>query len=185
MAEQSGITLAQLFPDPFEKMELVAKSEMTKSAEVGRQHLAWGFVGSQAESALRSALDCDVFELIARGWCTGRELHEYTDATKHPRGERSVLHLGEHALTSKLHPMLMVTVGRVELPRLRFTLDLTANFRAVALAICNGHITAADTGDAYVSATLKYGDVKLHRKDSRKIKLPGRVIFEVPGLPIG
>src|SRR6185312_7033020 len=38
--------------------------------------LAWGFVGSEATDALRNVLDCDVFELVAQGWCVAKELQE-------------------------------------------------------------------------------------------------------------
>jgi len=182
----NGVTLGQLVPDPFDGMESTVKSEASRSAGVEQKNLLWSFVGSKAEEAVRDALDCDVFEVIAQGWCLARELHEYTDRTKHPIGEKSVVHLGEHAFKVDVHPTVVVIIDKAEAARLRFTLELAANFRAVALSICNGCITGIAAGDGYVSAQLKYGSVSLHkRKDSRKVKLPVQIDFKAPGYAIG
>jgi hypothetical protein len=182
----NGVTLGQLVPDPFYGMESTVKSEASRSAGVEQKNLLWSFVGSKAEEAVRDALDCDVFEVIAQGWCLACELHEYTDRTKHPIGEKSVVHLGEHAFKVDVHPTVVVIIDKAEAARLRFTLELAANFRAVALSICNGCITGIAAGDGYVSAQLKYGSVSLHkRKDSRKIKLPVQTDFRAPGYAIG
>jgi len=182
----SGVTLGQLVPDPFDGMESTVKAQASPNVGSGGKNLLWSFVGSKAEEAVRDALDCDVFEVIAQGWCLARELHEYSDKSKHPIGEKSVVHLGEHAFKVDVHPTVVVIVDRAECARLRFTLELAANFRAVALSICNGCITGIAAGDGYVSAQLKYGSVSLHkRKDSRKVKLPVQIDFKAPGYAIG
>jgi hypothetical protein len=73
----------------------------------------------------------------------------------------------------------------MSLPPLRFTLELTAQFKAVALAIKAGHIGAVGAGECFVSAQLKYGEVNLHPAlDSRHVKLPGEFRFAAPGLAI-
>ncbi|GAB2505663.1 hypothetical protein GCM10027084_20140 [Pseudoxanthomonas sangjuensis] len=187
MTENSGITIRQLLPkDRFEGMKDAMRDEMAGHDETGKRSLALGFIGQEAESALREVLDCDVFTVLAGGWCKARELHEYSDPEKHPPGERTVVHLGEHALTATLHPTLEISIGRVRVFELRFTLEVSANFRAAALSIRSGCITALETGDASVSTQLKYGGRSLHKRQSSKlVKLPGRVSFAEPGLRIG
>jgi len=185
MNEQSGCPLRDLLPAQFDGMADTMQTELCKQDGVSRGQLAWGFVGSEASSAVRDVLDGDVFELVARGWCAAKELHEYTVASKHPPNERAIVHLGEHAFVKVLHPVLEVMVGPIHCDSLRFTLELAANFRAVALAIVRGHIVAVDAGDGYVSAKLKYGEVTLHHKESRKVPFPGHLEFRSPGLAIG
>jgi len=185
MTEPSGIRLRDLLP-PDVEMKSVVKDELRKDADINQLSLAWRFVGSEATDAVRNVLDCDVFEIVARGWCVARELHEYTDSHKHPHDEKSVVHLGEHKFATNVHPVLNISVGAIHCPPLRFTLELAANFRSVALSICNGRITGVGAGDGYVSAQLKYGDVKLHKnKESKKVPLPVEYKFRDPGLSIG
>lgn len=185
MTEQSGCRIRELLPVSLERMEGTVKDEVCKDLGLSQARLAWGFVGSEAAEAVRSVLDYDVFKLVAQGWCVAKELHEYTDPVRHPAGERSVVHLGEHKFVKTLHPVLDVTVGSIKCASLRFTVELVANFRAVALSIADGRITGAGAGDGYVSAKLKYGDVTLHKKDSRKVPFPLRIDFSAPGLAIG
>ena len=186
MADNSGCKVRDLLPDELDGMETEVRQALEKDAGAGGAKLAWSFIGSQATDAIADTLDFDVFELLARGWCAARELHEYTNPARHPRGEHSVVQLGEHKFTTSVHPVLKCSLDAVALPTLRFTLEFTATVEAVALDIVNGHITAAGAGECYVSAQLKYGEVKLHKPlASRHVKLPGRLTFKRPGFPIG
>jgi len=185
MTEQSGCQIRQLLPSSLEQMEGTLKNELCKDPGVSQSKLAWGFVGSEATEAVQSVLNCDVFELVAQGWCVAKELHEYTDTTRHPPGERSIVYLGGHSFVKTIYPVLDITIGSYKCTSLRFTLELAANFRAVALAISDGHITGAGAGDGDVSAQLKYGGVTLHNKETRKMPFPARIEFKSPGLAIG
>ena len=185
MNEQSGCQIRELLPVSFDGMAGTMRTELCKQNGVTRGQLAWGFVGLEASSAVRSVLDGDVFEWVARGWCAAEELYEYTDPAKHPPNERAIVHLGEHAFVKVLHPVLEVMVGPIHCGSLRFTLELAANFRAVALAIVRAHIVAVDAGDGFVSAKLKYGDVTLHNAETRKVSFPAHLALQPPGLAIG
>jgi hypothetical protein len=185
MSEQSGCPVRDLLPASFDRMADTMQTELCKQDGVTRGRLAWGFVGSEASTAVRSVLDGDVFELVAHGWCAAKELYEYTDPSRHPPNERAIVHLGEHAFVKVLHPVLEVMVGPSHCGSLRFTLELAANFRAVALAIVRAHIVAVDGGDGSVSATLKYGDVTLYDAETRKVAFPAHLALRPPGLAIG
>ena len=184
MNEPSGCPIRDLLPASFEGMPDTMQTELCKQDGVTSGRLAWGFVGSEASSAVRGVLDADVFELVAHGWCAAKELYEYTDRSRHPANERAIVHLGEHAFVKTLHPVLEVMVGPLDCGSLRFTLELAANFRAVALAIVDAHIVAIEAGDGYVGATLKYGDVTLHHAESRKVPFPAHMALRPPGLAI-
>lgn len=189
MSEQSGCTVADLLPDKFDHLDEVIKESLASDSAEARPNIpsfAWQIIQSKAAQAVRDALDGDVFELLARAWCVARELHEFTDRRKHPPGKDSTVFLGDHQVSTEVHPVLAVTVGPVESARLRFTVKLTAHFRSAALSIRDGHITAIDAGDCAVAAQLKYKDVKLHKeRESKNVKLPGRLQFHPPGLEIG
>jgi hypothetical protein len=186
MDEQSGVSVKELLPAKIDGMVDTVKQEACKDPDAGTARLAWSFIGFEATKAMRSALDCDVFELLAQAWCTARELHEFSDRSKHPPEEISVLHLGDHKLKTNVEVVLDIAVGVISLPRLRFTVELAAHFRSAALSIRDGHITALASGDCSVSAQLKYRDTELHKPmESRKVTLPGRLPFRAPGLAIG
>jgi hypothetical protein len=133
------------------------------------------------EGALRSVLDCDLIETLAKAWTTARALQDYAEPTKHPPGEVSVVHLGEREVERELHPVVAVTIGQCDCMELRFTLCLAATFSGLAVSIKAPYITGGSAGDLKVSAQLKYGEVKLHKAaESRKIELPGRFAFSAP-----
>lgn len=185
MTDHPGCELRELLPVSRESMEDAMKNALCENPGIRPSRLAWGFIGTEATTALRGVLDCDVFELVARGWCVAKELLEYADPARHPPGERSIVHLGAHSFVKTIHPVLDVTIDAVHCPLLRFTVELAANFRAVALSIADGHVTAAGGGDGDVSAQLKYGDVALLHKETRRVPFPLRIEFNAPGLPIG
>ena len=188
MSEQYGCKVSDLLPDKFDHLDQVIKEGLDGDSEEARPSIprfAWQIIQSKATQAVRDVLDGDVFELLARAWCVARELHEFTDRRKYPPGKDSTVFLGNHQVSTEVHPVLVVTVGSLEGARLRFTLTLTAHFRSAALTIRDGHITAIDAGDCSVGAQLKYKDIKLHKElESREVKLPGRLRLQPPGLAI-
>ncbi len=183
MTDSAAMKLRDLVPDRAQ-MESTVKQSLSNDPNARGAKLAWGVVGSQATDALKGVLDLDVFELLARAWCTAKQIHDYKDASKHPTGERSVVFLGEHAFATSYYPTLTVTIGSLKSVSLRFTLALTANIRSVALAICDGCITGLGAGDGDLGAQLAYAGVTLGQLASRKLPFPARVEFKAPGLAI-
>jgi hypothetical protein len=185
MTSAATITVRDLLPANLDQMDHVMQVELNKENTAGLPAYAWKLIGSGANDAVHDALDLDIFELLAQGWCIARELHEYTDPTRHPPAEKSTVFLGSHTLTTVLHPTIVVTVEGIKYPPLNLALALNADFRAAALSIQNGHITSLNSGDCAVSAQLKYADVNLHNPlQSRPVTLPGKLTFNTPGLAI-
>lgn len=188
MTEKSGIAIRDLLPETFKQMTDVVRKEFSDGPATDKAtvpNFAWNMIGSKATTALRASLNGDLFETLAHGWSFARELHEYTDATKHPPDEQSVVFLGKHDATYTQPLVLSLSMAGQSILTLRFALELTAHFESAGLAISAGHITGLAAGQCRVSAQLKYGNIPLHpRKDSQTLTLPGHIEFK-SGVKIG
>lgn len=183
MTEPNRLQVRDLLPNSLQ-IEQTMKDALSEERGVGATKLAWGVIGAQASDAIKSVLNIDALELLGGAWCVAKELHEYADHSKHPEGERSVVYLGGHRFKKTLYPQLAVTIEPFKPVTLRFTLDLLADIRSIALAICNGYITGTGAGDGALSAQLKYGDFAFNKPQQRKVKFPGNFAFKAPGLAI-
>jgi hypothetical protein len=181
MDEARRPRVGDLLPDRLDGLDERVKERLCEDPGVGSNKLAWDLIGSEVEGALRSVLDCDLVETLAKAWTTARALQDYADPARHPPGEASVVHLGEREVERELHPVVAVTIGQCECMELRFTLTLAAHFSGLALTIRAPHITGGSAGDLKVSAQLSYGGAKLHEAmESRKVALPARFSFDPP-----
>ena len=180
-----GMPLCALLPDRLDSMADRVKSRLSEDQKVGGMKLAWGFIGKELQAALKSVLDCDLFEILAKGWAQAAPLAAFADPAKHPPGERSVIELGKHDLSRELHPVIAVTIGDCPCVELNFTLTITANVGGVRLAILDRHIVTADPGETWAKAQLSYEGTPLHEAmESRKIAIPGEIRFASPGVEI-
>ncbi|MEA3053252.1 MAG: hypothetical protein QOG72_2155 [Sphingomonadales bacterium] len=181
MDEPRRPKVGDLLPERFDGLEERVKSQLSEDPGTGGNKLAWDLIGSEVEGALRSVLDCDLIETLARAWTTARALQDYADPAKHPAGEAAVVHLGEREVERELHPVVAVSIGGCPPMELRFTLTLAAHFSGLAVTIRAPRVTGGSAGDVKVSAQLSYGEVKLHKAaESRKIALPGHFRFDPP-----
>jgi len=184
MAEQSGIKVADLFPEGFELGTAMADATR-EDPESETASLPWRLVAGPAGEALRGLLDRDLLELLAQGWVEAKAFRNYADPAKYKPDETVGVELADHRFVREIHPALDVSLAGCRPVRLRFTVALAARFSGVALSIRGGHILGGTLGDATVSAQLKYGAVKLtDEKKSRPLKLPGKFTFAAPGLRI-
>ena len=183
MTEPDQLTVRDLLPDKLD-VEQTMKDAMSHDRGSGAPKLAWGVIGSQGSAALKSVLDTNVLDVLVGAWSVLSQLHEYTDRSKHPEGERSVVYLGTHSFVKTLYPQLKVTIEPFEPITLRFALDLMADIRSIALAICNGCITSTGAGDGALSAQLKYGSIALNKPQQKKVQFPGNFAFKAPGIAI-
>ena len=183
MAE--SVKLSALLPDRLDTLAERARARLCEDKQVGGMKLAWGYVGGRLRDALVDALDCDVLEVVAKGWASAASLSEFGDESRHPAGERSVVELGEHEVGRELSPVISVTIGKCPCVDLEFTLALNAKFGGVKLALQDGHIVGGETGDASASAQLSFQGVPLHDPaESPTLPLPGSFSFAAPGIPI-
>jgi hypothetical protein len=173
--------VADLLPERLTGLEDRIEADLSKDPEVGRTRLAWDLIGSEIEGALRSVLDCDLIDALAKAWTGASAVLDYADPEKHAPGETAIVHLGEREFVRELHPVVGVTIGGCDCAELRFTLAIAVHFSGLALSIRAPFITGGAAGEAHASALLSYGDVPLHpAQESRRIALPGRFALGVP-----
>ncbi|HXH53988.1 MAG TPA: hypothetical protein VNH53_11265 [Sphingomicrobium sp.] len=179
------VKLTDLLPERLDSIGERAKSALCENEEIGCMKLAWDLIARELEGALRSALDCDLLEILAKGWAKARLLSDYADPAKHPPGERNVVEIGEHQVKRELHPVIAVTIASCPCVELKFTLSVAAHFGGLKLAIVDGHIVGGSPGEAWATAQLSYEGVPLHpSQESQKLALPGKFRFAPPGLPL-
>lgn len=175
------IKVADLLPERIDGMGAAVRDALCSDAKVAGQQLAWGYISSHLERALRNALDCDLFDVLAGGWAQSPLLNSYAAAMTKPSAE---ITLGAHQLKRELHPGVAVTIAPCPCIELEFTLALAAQFSALKLDIANRHITGGSPGEVSASAELSFKDVTLHQAESRALQLPARFRFAEPGIPI-
>lgn len=180
-----GLSLSALLPDRLDRVGELAEKALCENEEIGGMKLAWNYVAGELQGALRTALDRDLLEVLAKCWAQAQLLADYADRQKHPPGERAVIELGQHDLSREIHPVIAVTIGACPCVELKFTFAVAAHFGGVQLAIEDGHIIGGSPGDAWATAQLSYQGVPLHpESESRKIALPGEFRFAAPGIAI-
>ncbi len=183
MAE--GPRLSALLPERIISLEERAREKLCENENIGAMTLAWDYIGSQLNGALGEALDCDLMEVLAKGWASADLLSDFTDSGKHSAGERSVVELGAHELNRELKPVIAITVGSCPCVEIAFAFTVSAKFSGVHLTIVDGHIVGGRTGDAWASALLSCEGVPLHdAAKTRKLPIPGTFEFDAPGVPI-
>ena len=110
------LTLRDLLPTEFKRMDEVVKSELHRDSALQKAFptALTGVVADKAAGAVLGVLNIDVFGLLAGAWAMARELHPYsTAAGKHPPDETATLFLGEHELAAELHPSVELTFGAI------------------------------------------------------------------------
>jgi hypothetical protein len=173
--------VADLLPDRLEGIEKRVKDGLSEDPGTGGLTLAWDFIGSEVEGALRTVLDCDLLQILGKAWATMRALQAFADPALHPPGEAAIVHLGERDFERDLHPVITATIGDCPPMKLPFTLTLCAHFSGLALSLSCPNLTSAAAGDGQVSARLSFRKVELIKpKESRKLALPGRFGFNPP-----
>jgi hypothetical protein len=188
MTTSSGCLVSDLLPERFRHVDDVAKHALLRDHAIEQAHLptlVTGIVGDKVTSAIRGALHCDAFGLLARAWAKARELHEFTDQTQHPPGQVSTVFLGEHPLSCQVHPTVEVTIGVIGKIVLRFDLTLSAQFKLAELTILDAHITQIGHSECLLAAQLSYDGVPLHDQfKSRDFTLSSAITLPEPGLRI-
>ena len=179
------IPLGALLPGKLDSVADQVRERMCDDEQIGRMKLAWGFIGKELHKALKSALDCDLLEVMGQSWAGLGELAAFADPAAHPPGERSVVELGQHDLQRELHPIVAVTIAPCPCVELKFLLALTVNVGGVRLSIVDGHIVGGDLGELRASAQLSYEGTPLHpAQESARIGVPGEFAFDPPGIKI-
>lgn len=178
-----ALRLAELIAiAPADVERALAEQAKDETAVALVQRQLSGMPVSLGADELNRALDVDVLTLLAPAW--GR-LDAVRDAARRTSadGDRTVVTLGPHEVTSIQHPVLTLTMARVPLPELRLTIELLARFRSVALAIAGALIRSVAPTEASVSARLVYDGVLLKEAARPLWTLPAHIAL-AEGIPV-
>ena len=179
------IPLSTLVPDKLDSVAEQVRERLCDNEEIGRMKLAWDFIGKELNGALRSALDCDLLDVLGGVWAQAEPIVALADPSRHPPGERSLVELGQHDISRDLHPVVAVTIGPCPCVEISFLFNLAAHIGGVRLAVVDGHIVGGDLGELWASAQLSYEGVPLHpAQESAKVRVPGEFAFAAPGIKI-
>lgn len=183
MADGIGVTLSGLLPDRLDEAEAKVKEALSKREDLGCLKLAWNLVGSEVDKAVRRALDCDALPVLAKAWAQAKALAGLADPSR--KGQQIAYYLGDTEFVRQLEPVVEVTIEPCPPLELRFAFVLTAHVRGVRLDIFDGHLTGGSGGDVDLAGQLELAGVPLHKpQKTRKLALPGRFVFDSPGIPI-
>ena len=179
------ITLGDLLPERLDSVAEQVRNRMCDNPDVGGMKLAWDFIGSRLNEAVKSVLDCDLLAVLGGAWAKAPSLAGFADPAVHPPGERSMIELGEHDVTRELKPVIAITLGACPSVELTFQFMLAAHIGGVRLAIVDGHLVGGDLGELWASGQLSYQDIPLHpQQESARIGAPGQFSFPPPGIKI-
>src|SRR3954471_12075758 len=103
-----AVKAADLLPKRIGGLGRAARQALCNDAKVAGQQLAWGYVASRLDEALREALDFDLFDAFANGWGESPWRGSYAAAMTQPSAE---VRLGAHELALKLHPSIALTIA--------------------------------------------------------------------------
>lgn len=189
MNVDAELNVADLLPGKFDSMDEALKQGLENEPGIAKMPIpqfAWHTIGSKATQAIRSVLNFNIYEVLARAWRKAPELQQFKDTDKYPPGqERSVL-LGKHEISMYLYPDLTIYFGAVDIKDVRFNLEIGAEFRTAELLILNGHIIGIGGADFSAKAQLTYRGVRFHNPyQSKECKLLKSYRFDPPGIKIG
>lgn len=189
MIDPAELTVRDLLPDDLQAMDKAVGDALRNDPALQKAHMPGGLTGPIADrvaGAVVGVLDIKVLKLLADAWAKAREIRQYRtpDAT-HPADAVTTLFLGEHELSTDLHPVAELDFSSVSHLTMRFTVTVAARLRCAQLSIRNGHIIEIGKSDGSVSATLKYGGVPLHKEvRTRDWELTKDHVLAEPGIAI-
>ena len=183
MAE--SIRLSQLLPDRLDSIERPIRERLCQDKEVNGLALAWEVVGGKVQEALKSALDCNVVDILAECWSRAPQVAELLASAGRLSDDSCIIELGEHELSHELNPVVAVRIGSCPCIELNFALTVSARIGGAQLSIVNGHIASGELGEAWAGGQLSYEGIPLHSElESRKLSIGGGFEFTPPGIAI-
>ena len=168
--------------EPDDVQQALAESARDEPAFSAVKNVA-GFVASLGSDELNKALAQDPFELLAMGWVKLKAVRDAAAKSRATPAQTTVVTLGQHDVVAPSYPALTVYCDGAALVTLKFTLELDARFKGVALGIVDGRLRSVAPGEASVLVRLKYKSVKLREQTTPAWKLPGTVTLGA-GIPI-
>ena len=133
--------------------------------------IPWDDIQDAVIDKLLELFDLEILGLWVAGLKKCKEIEEYADLSKHPRGELNEVALCEHELCSAHRPALEITVNGTPAKRLELDLNCSLVFEGAVLEIQDGRIKRVRFGDCEGLVTLECGGIPLVMAEAQKIRL--------------
>lgn len=184
--EEAGLPLGKLLNLQAQDIQAALDQHVHEHIARGQvQVAALGMLAEEVTQEVCKTLRVDPFALAFKAWAAVRELEEYADPRRHPAGEVNIVRWGECSIDAPQEVAVKLSVLGVELPVMRLTLDLRADFHSLALTISDGAIQKITPGPAKAAVSLKCGKATVVRECSTpELQFPRGVNFQ-PALPVG
>lgn len=137
------------------------------------QLAAAGLVAASTDvaAALVRLLDMPIGNLAIRAWSRHRDVDRARAETRATPGEREVVQLAAHTITSEQSPTVDVSAGGVHTTLLTLDLEVEIEVGLVAVVIENGEIVETTPGPTRASAKLSASDVVLAERELTLVDL--------------
>lgn len=185
MADSVEISLEEL-PDEqaLEKDREAIQAELAKKRSRIAE-LYWGLSRDTAVEGLRNCLSTlDPLTCFAKVWATANKLRELARETQGDPQASRALPLASHTLPVTLHPIIAIHCDPIELPPLKFTLELKAVVDCAVLIVKGGKLVAIEKAKMTPSATLSYETTELKSCKLKPIEVDQPYEFANGGLTI-
>ncbi len=121
--------------------------------------------------ALVRLLDLPIGNLAIRGWSKHRDVERARAETRATPGEREVVQLAQHRITSEQSPTVDLSVAGVHTTVLVLDLEVVIDVGLVAVVVEGGEIVETVPGPSKASAKLSASDVVLAQRELTLIDL--------------
>lgn len=165
-AGEQGIAVPTLSP---------AERSKLSSALKGRQRLALGDVEKEVRNAYRGALDVNLMDIFLQGWTKISAIAAFANAHKYPPGERHLVPLAEHRITSHHEPRLEILVDGIASLTLPLEVMLRAEFEGAVLEIGSGCIQAVKSASCRATGSIAFRGVSIASMRTGNLVLPAEV----------
>jgi hypothetical protein len=146
----------------------------------GRSRVPIVAVEGEIGRAYASALGTRLTDIFVGAWSKLVEVARHADGAGARAGERHLVPLASHTITSRHEPRVEVLVDNVAALQIPLEVKLAARFEAAVLAIESGHVTAVKTGSFVATGTVGCRGVAIASVSSRKFMMPGEIVMSPP-----
>jgi hypothetical protein len=144
----------------------------------------WKPQAAEIAGKVADLLDVGIVEdVLIRVWNKGKLFQKYLNKEAYRPEDTVEVALADHTVRSNHEPHIQILLDGIELPPIRFDVNVTLTVSGAILDIQDGKITRLRTGKVSGKGELKYEGFLLASEKFKPIPLPGDKKFKEP-IPI-
>jgi hypothetical protein len=127
-------------------------------------------VKNQFGGSIHGILDIQLGAVLGAAWNKTTEVYEALRSRK-----RLTVSLLEHEIGSVHHPAVDIYYGQRRVAEVKFEVELLLHLEGVRLFIRNGRIQEIQSGTCSGVGELRWSNIVLIRRSTRRFNLPGKI----------